>query len=169
MSQVSPGPSPSRFEAIGRTQGEPALPWGQGRPGPGTEQVFLRKRRNRAASSGGGEGWLLTQPSEVQGTRSIHLTGAEVMHVRARSRPTPHLPLGSAPFQAASLPVDVVTGPGNPTAQWLSRSQIRAPVLADKGHAWCCNVVCVAIIRRSFWGQTRASLTRKLLNGRAFL
>lgn len=167
MSQVSPGPSPSRFEAIGRTQGEPALPWGQGRPG--TEQVFLRKRRNRAASSGGGEGWLLTQPSEVQGTRSIHLTGAEVMHVRARSRPTPHLPLGSAPFQAASLPVDVVTGPGNPTAQWLSRSQIRAPVLADKGHAWCCNVVCVAIIRRSFWGQTRASLTRKLLNGRAFL
>lgn len=76
--------------------------------------MFLRKKRTPQAphsTLGGFRGQGVSRP-----------TGAKVVHVRARSHPTPtppHPTHSRALFPAASLPVDVVAGPGEPDSPGL--------------------------------------------------
>lgn len=77
--------------------------------------MLLRKRRSRAVPPSGGRRARQTPYLTLGGfrvQRASSPAGVKVVHIRARSCATP--PQGCELFQAASLPVDVVTGPGEP-------------------------------------------------------
>lgn len=76
-------------------------------------------------------------PWRIQGPGSLQASWGQSRacqsKITSHPHPTPpHLTHSHALFPAAWLPVDVVAGPGDLTAQCLSRNWVCAPALADK-------------------------------------
>lgn len=128
----------------------------------GAHKCSQVKRRNRAASyPGGGEGGpggLLTQPSGDSAWLGAKTRRSE----QGGGLPGAVHSCRQLCFLRMWSPVPV-----SPIAQWLLRNQVCTTGMADKGQVLCCNEVHAATIPRWSQGQTKASLTVRMLNARA--
>lgn len=80
------------------------------------QETLLRKSRNRAAppSSGRRARRLLTSHVEDSGSTEQPAGRGPKLYTSQQGNVPPHPHQGRELFQATSLPVDVVTGPGEP-------------------------------------------------------